>query len=171
MLQKISKLDGLTGIPNRRFYDEKLQQEWDIALSNHQSISLLMIDIDYFKLYNDAYGHQQGDYCLQEVANSLQQTLKESNHFVARYGGEEFSVIIRNSDEKSTFQVAEKLRANIEALNIPHIHSAIGPFLTISIGMAIFQPTSDVSLHDLMNYADRALYETKRNGRNTVHIS
>ena len=90
----------MTGIPNRRSYDEKLQQEWELALSNNQSISLLMIDIDYFKLYNDDYGHQQGDYCLQEVAKSLQQAIEQSGHFVARYGGEEFSVILRDQDEK-----------------------------------------------------------------------
>ncbi|WP_158268351.1 PAS domain S-box protein [Paenisporosarcina sp. OV554] len=171
MLHEISKLDGLTGIPNRRSYDEKLQQEWELALSNNQSISLLMIDIDYFKLYNDAYGHQQGDNCLQEVAKSLQQEIEQSGQFVARYGGEEFSVILRDRDEKSTFQVAETLRSNIEALNIPHVHSSIGPFLTISIGMASFRPTSDVSIHDLMKYADLALYETKRNGRNTIHTN
>ena len=120
-------------------------------------------------MYNDAYGHQQGDYCLQEVVKSLQQTLEESGHFVARYGGEEFSVILRGCDENCTLQVAETLRKNIEALKIPHEQSSIGTFLTISVGMAHFHPTSNVSVHDLMKYADQALYETKRTGRNTVH--
>ncbi|HSO56881.1 MAG TPA: diguanylate cyclase, partial [Paenisporosarcina sp.] len=169
LLQKISNSDGLTGIPNRRSYDEKLQQEWELALRNNQAISLLMIDIDYFKMYNDTYGHQQGDYCLQLVAKSLQQTLEGTGHFVARYGGEEFSVILRGCDKKCTFQVAETLRTNIEALKIPHAQSSIGPFLTISIGTARFHPNSGVSVHDLMKYADQALYETKRNGRNTIH--
>lgn len=171
MLQKISNSDGLTGIPNRRSYDEKLQREWELAINNNQPISLLMIDIDHFKLYNDAYGHQQGDHCLQVVAKSLQQTLEGTGHFVARYGGEEFSVIIRDCDEKCTFQVAETLRTTIESLKIPHAHSSIGPFLTISIGMSSFNPTREASLHDLMKYADQALYETKRNGRNTVRVN
>jgi diguanylate cyclase (GGDEF)-like protein/PAS domain S-box-containing protein len=169
MLQKISNSDGLTGIPNRRSYDEKLRQQWELALSNNEAISLLMIDIDYFKMYNDAYGHQQGDYCLQLVAKSLQQTLEESGYFVARYGGEEFSVILRGCDKTCTFQVAETLRTNIEALKIPHAQSSIGPFLTISIGTARFHPSSGVSVNDLMKYADQALYETKRTGRNTIH--
>nr|WP_255421160.1 diguanylate cyclase [Paenisporosarcina sp. OV554] len=131
----------------------------------------MMIDIDYFKLYNDAYGHQQGDYCLQQVAHPLQLELEESGYFVARYGGEEFSVIQRDCDKKSTFQVAETLRKNIESLKIPHSHSSIGPFLTISIGMSIFYPTCGASIHDLMKYADKAIYDTKRNGQNTIHIN
>ena len=171
LLQKISNSDGLTGIPNRRSYDVKLQQEWELAINNNQCISLLMIDIDHFKLYNDAYGHQQGDHCLQVVAKSLQQSLDGTGHFVARYGGEEFSVILRDCDEKLTFQVAETLRTTIELLKIPHAHSLIGPFLTISIGMSSFHPTCEASLQDLMKYADQALYETKRNGRNTVRIN
>lgn len=171
LLQKISSLDGLTGIPNRRFYDEMLKDDWENAIENNQTLSLLMIDIDYFKLYNDTYGHQQGDYCLQEVAKALQACVEQSGDFIARYGGEEFSAILRETSNEHTLQMAEKLRSTIEELKIPHLHSTIGPYVTISVGVATFHPNSDMSVHDLIQHADRALYETKRNGRNSVHTN
>lgn len=171
LLQKISSLDGLTGIPNRRFYDEMLKNDWEHAIEQNQTLSLLMIDIDYFKLYNDTYGHQQGDYCLQEVAKALQACVEQSGDFIARYGGEEFSAILRETSYDRTLQMAEKLRSTIEELKIPHAHSTIGPYVTISVGVATFHPRSDMSVHDLIQHADRALYETKRNGRNSVHTN
>lgn len=170
LLIKLSNLDGLTGIPNRRSYNEQIQKDWELALKNNETLSLLMIDIDCFKLYNDAYGHLQGDTCLKAVATSIQDYLNPTGEFVARYGGEEFTVILRNASSERILEVANSLRSNIEALQIPHAQSTIGPHVTISVGVATGSPSSGQSLHDLMQYADRALYESKRGGRNTVQF-
>lgn len=168
ILKELSKLDGLTGIPNRRFYDEMLQYHWNRATEKKQPLSLIMLDIDQFKIYNDTYGHIQGDQCLKEVANALRSCLTDSNHFVARYGGEEFSIILPNIDIVEAKHIGELLREHIELLQIPHKNSTVQPHVTISLGVASMIPTDDLKASDLIKQADYALYQAKNNGRNRV---
>ncbi|WP_216827481.1 sensor domain-containing diguanylate cyclase [Alkalihalobacterium elongatum] len=167
-LQNLSTKDGLTAIGNRRYFDERLIKEWKRAIRYSSPITLLMIDIDYFKPYNDTYGHQKGDDALKHVAKAIKDVLKRPIDVVCRYGGEEFSVILPDTDEMGGKHVAENIRLTIEALKIPHSGSLISKFLTISIGTATIIPpmASDPKL--LIKAADRALYEAKEAGRNQV---
>ncbi|MDT8860266.1 PAS domain S-box protein [Alkalihalobacillus sp. MEB130] len=170
MLKKTSNLDGLTGIPNRRYYDETIAREWLDAMRQGKVMSVIMIDIDCFKLYNDTYGHQQGDICLKKVARTLKAILNRPKDFVARYGGEEFSVILPDTDEKGAAYLAEKLRSSIEQLNLPHIHSTVKPMVTISLGISSVIPVLGSSYKELIESADKALYKAKKNGRNQVNM-
>ncbi|MEB1808501.1 MAG: diguanylate cyclase [Bacillaceae bacterium] len=167
-LQHLSTKDGLTGIGNRRYFDERLIKEWKRAIRYSSDISLLMIDIDYFKPYNDTYGHQKGDECLKQVALAVQKTLKRPIDVVCRYGGEEFSVILPDTDEKGAKHVAETIRRTIEELKIPHAGSLINSFLTISIGTASVIPTKASDPATIIKAADEALYLAKQGGRNQV---
>lgn len=168
ILTEMSSLDGLTRIPNRRFYDETLGKEWKRAIREKKNLSLIMLDIDQFKVFNDTYGHLLGDDCLQKVAQALKSTVKRSGDFVARYGGEEFSVILPNTDEDGALRVAENLRSTIESLEIPNINSKVKPYVTISVGVATIIPTEEIEFCELINLADKALYSAKENGRNQV---
>lgn len=162
ILQQISFMDGLTGISNRRTFDEYIQHNWQEG----KQLSLIMIDIDHFKNFNDTYGHQKGDDCLKRVARALTLTLRRSHDFVARYGGEEFVVVLSESDEVNTMFVAEQLRHNVESLRIPHSTSHVSQSVTISLGVC---PASAAkNIEDLIEKADQALYVAKRNGRNQV---
>lgn len=164
----LSYTDGLTGIANRRIFDETLIKEWNICKRKHEPISLIMFDIDFFKLYNDTYGHDGGDECLKKVAAAANQIVQRPDDMVARYGGEEFSIILPNTNETGAHHIAEKLLSSIRNLHIPHIHSKVCPSLTISIGVATCVP-SDVTDHDqLLKNADKALYFAKNNGRNQI---
>lgn len=168
ILTELSNLDGLTKISNRRSYNETLEKEWENARNEKKQLSLIMLDIDHFKLFNDTYGHLQGDDCLQKVANALKSSLKRSGDFVARYGGEEFSVILPNTDKKGALRVAEKLRDKIESLQIPNIDSKVKPYVTISVGVATLIPVENMEYCELIHLADQALYSAKENGRNQV---
>ncbi|WP_261180002.1 diguanylate cyclase [Anaerobacillus sp. CMMVII] len=168
MLMEISHLDGLTGIPNRRYYEATFARYWNEAIREEKAISLIMIDIDCFKLYNDRYGHQQGDECLKQVALTLKSTINRQSDFVARYGGEEFSVILSGTDEEGAILVAERLRKTIERLTIPHQASTVSTVVTISLGVATDIPIKETCYQDLINKADQALYLAKENGRNRV---
>lgn len=164
----LSYTDGLTGIANRRIFDETLIKEWNICKRMQVPISLIMFDIDFFKLYNDTYGHDGGDECLKKVAAAANQIVQRPDDLVARYGGEEFSIILPNTNENGAHHIAEKLLFAIRDLHIPHIHSKICNSLTISIGVATCIP-SDVEDPDrLLKYADKALYFAKNSGRNQV---
>ncbi|HIJ59104.1 MAG TPA: diguanylate cyclase [Nitrospirae bacterium] len=168
MLQLISSQDGLTGIANRRYFDHFLSNEWRRALRNASSISLLMIDIDFFKAYNDFYGHLEGDECLKKIAQEIQKTLKRRGDICARYGGEEFAVILPGTDIKGALLIATLIHENVIALNIKHEGSKILDFLTISIGVASEIPFKDESYLSLIKKADLALYHAKKNGRNRI---
>ena len=171
LLTKLARLDGLTGVPNRRYYDETLEKERERMIRNNQPLSLLMIDIDHFKAFNDTYGHQDGDHCLKVVANAIKTSLNRATDFMARYGGEEFSVILPDTNEEGALFVAEKIRSRIEALKIPNIHSGVKPTLTISIGVAITSfKDSLISCEQLIDHSDKALYKSKQNGRNQVNL-
>lgn len=165
-LEDMSYIDGLTEIHNRRYFDENILIEWNRAINNSQPISLLIFDIDYFKNYNDTYGHLKGDECLKLVASSINNLFVTSTDFVARYGGEEFALISNNTNEAGAFIIAERVRENIEALNIENINSKVKPTLTISIGVATILPNPNINFKKLITNADEALYKAKKNGRN-----
>jgi len=170
-LQRLSYLDGLTGIANRRRFEEVLDLEWRRARRVGVPLSLIMIDIDYFKAYNDAYGHQRGDDCLKQVAAALSDCVQRAGDLVARYGGEEFAVILPEMDANSAAEMAETLRERIEALEIPHETLSGDSVLTISVGVATIYPQNDLSSISLLSAADQALYRAKFEGRNQVLIS
>ena len=171
-LRKMVFLDGLTGIANRRYFDEFLQKEWRRAERTHNTMALLMIDIDHFKSYNDCYGHQDGDDCLKLVAKTLENTLKRPGDHAVRYGGEEFAVILAEDiDGAGALAVAENLRANVAALAIEHRDSSVADHVTVSVGVALSYPDSTISPESLISFADQALYDAKHAGRNQVIIA
>lgn len=169
LLESLSLLDALTGIPNRRRFDETLALELKRAMRDVAPLSLLMIDIDHFKQYNDYYGHGSGDVCLQTVAAELSKGVIRPSDLVARYGGEEFVVILPKTDLAAAFQIAERLRERIEKLSLPHAYSEAESIVTISIGVASQSPKpEDLLPQVLIDAADKALYMAKENGRNRV---
>ncbi len=170
-LMAISSLDYLTGIPNRRKLDEFLEEQWSTAVREQLPISIMMIDIDFFKLYNDTHGHIAGDRCLQAVAGVLNRCSREDKDFVARYGGEEFLFVVTGMNKEETLLGGEKLRAEIEALCLEHHISSISPYITISVGINWLMPTTKDLLPDAIGRADQALYQAKRNGRNQVVLA
>lgn len=170
-LERLSSLDGLTGIPNRRIFDETLEREWKRAARDLKPLGLLLIDIDYFKPFNDNYGHQGGDDCLKQVAGTLNARLKRGGDMVARYGGEEFAVILPATDLKGAAVIAKGLCEAISGMNLPHAHSKAADHVTISIGVASVLPNGDEAPARLISLADEALYAAKEQGRNRYHCS
>lgn len=170
-LQRLSSLDGLTEIPNRRSFDEFLDRSWRYGIRKHASLSLILVDIDHFKDYNDTYGHQLGDECLKRVAQSVSATLQRPTDLVARYGGEEFAMLLPDTDAGGALVVGESLRSHIEALGLVHERSPAYGRVTISGGAATLVPEIDVSPQILVAAADRALYRAKREGRNRIRIA
>lgn len=170
-LERLARLDGLTQIPNRRYFDEFLDQEWRRMAREKQFLSLIMLDVDYFKLYNDFYGHQARDKCLIQIAHAAQQILKRPADLLARYGGEEFAVILSNTDKSGACEVAAQIQSAIKALGIPH-PSGKEEIVTISLGVATQIPSFDQTLHTFIDRADRALYQAKQKGRDCwIHFS
>lgn len=167
-LEQLSRIDGLTGIHNRRAFDDRLAHEWRRARREQSRLSLIMLDIDAFKRYNDHYGHQEGDACLKEVAAGIAETFQRPGDFVARYGGEEFAIIIADEGEGHTVGQAERLRAHIESLALPHADSPTAGVVTISIGLAAMTPSEGGDESALIQRADEALYRAKEAGRNRV---
>jgi diguanylate cyclase (GGDEF)-like protein/PAS domain S-box-containing protein len=157
--------DGLTQVANRRCFDERLQSEWHRLMQGEQQLSLIMLDVDYFKRYNDCYGHLAGDTCLVKVASSAAQAVKRSSDLFARYGGEEFAAILPNTDAAGAIAVAESIREAIRDLAIPHEQSDVSAILTVSMGIASIVPCCGKSPDELIAAADRALYDAKRQGR------
>jgi diguanylate cyclase (GGDEF)-like protein/PAS domain S-box-containing protein len=169
-LQRLATLDGLTQIANRRCFDEFLDREWQRSRREQSPISLLLCDIDYFKLYNDYYGHQAGDRCLQQFAQTLDAVVKRSSDLVARYGGEEFAILLPDTDPTGAIQIAEQIQQAVAQLQIPHVRSSISRYITVSIGIACLSSAQELSPEDLIAIADLALYEVKANGRNSLKI-
>lgn len=167
-LQMLSVIDGLTQIPNRRRFDECLDSEWKRHYRDKDLFSVIICDIDFFKLYNDHYGHQGGDDCLQKVARAIHECARRPGDLAARYGGEEFVLILPNTDTKGALVVAEKVRMSVTALQIPHEKSKIAKHVSLSLGVATMAPGNDNSPEDLVKEADEALYLAKANGRNQV---
>ncbi len=168
ILQKLSSLDGLTGVMNRRSFDELLVSEWKRAARDGYGLSLVLVDIDFFKQFNDLYGHVKGDECLKRVAAALEANLKRAGDAVARFGGEEFVAVLPNTDEEGAEQVAETLRQAILELNIPHEDSVVHDTVTVSCGTATLHPNIWGNPEHLLAMTDEALYEAKRSGRNRM---
>ncbi|UMZ72670.1 diguanylate cyclase domain-containing protein [Natranaerofaba carboxydovora] len=180
-LEKIATIDELTKLPNRRLLDETLKNEWKRAKRNRSFLSVIMLDIDYFKNYNDTYGHLKGDECLQMISSKLKDLMFRPGDFVARYGGEEFIVILPETNLEDALIVAERLRKGVVELQIPHVDSKISDYVTVSLGVTTIKfgdklkdilDEKDAREEELINKfvetADEALYEAKEKGRNKV---
>ncbi len=170
-LQRLVSIDGLTQVSNRRHLDEYLEQECNRSKREQIPISLVLCDIDFFKNYNDNYGHQEGDRCLQEVAQSIGNATNRPADLVARYGGEEFAIVLPNTDMEGVMNVATRAIEIIRALQLPHNHSKVANHVTISCGVATILPPQHFQTIDLLKAADRALYVAKAEGRNCVRQS
>jgi diguanylate cyclase (GGDEF)-like protein len=166
-LQSLAVKDGLTGIANRRSFDDTLAAEWLRAQREQTSLSLLIADVDFFKLFNDAYGHQKGDDCLRSVAGIIDTKAFRPADLAARYGGEEFAVIMPTTDAAGAFQVAERIREAVFAQNMAHAESPSGR-VTLSIGVATLVPSCSHNPAMLISFADKSLYEAKHAGRDRV---
>jgi len=167
-LQRLAIMDGLTQIPNRRRFDEHLKNEWIRMKRDQKQLSLIMCDIDFFKLYNDQYGHQEGDVCLQKVARTINQVAKRPADLAARYGGEEFVLVLPDTDLAGAIHIAHEVRNRIAALKILHGHSTADKHVTVSLGVASTTPLQDMVAEDLVKEADKALYQAKEQGRNCI---
>jgi len=165
-ISRLARLDGLTGVYNRRVFDENFDNEWSRCFRNKKEISMVMIDIDYFKQYNDTYGHLEGDDALKKVAKEIVKTVGRSYDEVFRYGGEEFVVLLPETDYQGAFFIAENIRKNIEKLKIEHSGSTILNYLTISLGLSTCTPNDKNDKMSLLDVADKKLYEAKRGGKN-----
>ena len=168
LLRSIAMIDGLTKVANRRKFDEALAISWRACQREGRVLSLVLLDLDSFKQFNDKYGHQQGDACLAAVAEALNQSVRRPHDLVARYGGEEFVCILPGTDSLNATQRAEAMRAAVKALEIEHQDSDAGPFVTISLGIASQIPGADSSPEALLAAADEQLYQAKRAGRDRV---
>lgn len=162
--------DGLTGVGNRRYFDLCIEREWRASKRNNKPLSLLLIDVDYFKSYNDSYGHQHGDECLQQIAAAMRGTLCNPNEILFRYGGEEFCALLPETRSAAAVELAEKLRTSVQRLELPHASSPDG-CVSVSIGVASLCQQNHTEYGQLIQSADNALYEAKRAGRNTVRVS
>lgn len=169
-LRQLTIQDALTGVYNRRFFDERLQLEWRRMMRVQRPLALLMIDVDYFKQFNDTYGHVGGDVCLKQIGVELTRQVRRAGDIVARYGGEEFSIILPETEIGIAKSMAENLRKAIADLRIEHISSKIKPIVTISIGVASLIPIAGQSAIKIVSFADQALYEAKSEGRNRIEV-
>ena len=161
-------VDGLTGVGNRRKLEEFLSHNWGRVCREGSQVCLLLLDIDYFKNYNDSYGHLEGDDVLQKIAEAIRTLYRRTGELVVRYGGEEFLVMIVDCDAAVNRSQAETLRQNIEDLKIEHISSEASNVVTASIGIVTFTPDKDASAEDYIHLADEALYQAKSKGRNRI---
>ncbi len=166
-LELLSSLDGLTGLFNRRYFDHNLIKEWKQASRDNTPLSLLIVDIDYFKKYNDFYGHLEGDDCLRKVAQSLYDALMRPTDIIARYGGEEFTAILPNTGSEGAERVARRMMNHVARLGIAHKASSVDELVTVSIGASSIFPIGKMAVTTLLDRADKALYEAKEMGRNT----
>jgi len=167
IINHLSTTDQLTGIPNRRSFNIQVNKEWSRNMREKKPLSLLLLDIDRFKAFNDTYGHQLGDEVLRLIAATLVDSLRRSSDFAARWGGEEFVVLLPNTDMNGAWKNAERIRENIEKTSVSTLSGqTVG--LTVSIGVATMVPTQDATQNDLISQADKALYTAKDNGRNMV---
>jgi diguanylate cyclase (GGDEF)-like protein len=169
-LEHLSSSDVLTGLANRRHFDALLDAAWRMGIRNGTLLSVLFLDVDDFKAYNDNYGHHAGDVCLQKIAAVIRRSVHRPHDLCARYGGEEFIVLFPDTSLENTIQVAEKIRKSIELENLPHSFSRAASHVTISIGVATMTPVRGMSQNLLVEMADRALYKAKELGRNQVQV-
>ena len=170
MLEKLSMYDGLTNIRNRRYFDETFEKTFSEIKRDKKSLAVLMIDIDFFKPYNDNYGHGQGDETLRKVAKALEKTIKRASDFVARYGGEEFVILLKDINKDGVEAVANNLLNAVRELKITHEFSKIENYVTVSIGASFYNSNSDITKLELLLKADETLYNVKNSGRNNFAI-
>jgi diguanylate cyclase (GGDEF)-like protein len=170
-LEILTNLDGLTNIYNRRYFNICYEQEWQRMTRKKEYLSIIMCDIDYFKQYNDYYGHLAGDECIYKIAQTIKNSIKRSSDFVARYGGEEFVVVLPDTSTKGAIKIAEDIKDNVKKIQIPHKKSSISEYISISLGVATIIPKVDIPSHILISMADQALYTAKNKGRNRIEIS
>ena len=168
LIESIALLDSVTGIPNRRNYESRIEMEWLRAIRERTAFTLLFLDIDYFKFFNDNYGHSKGDEALKAVANNIYRNIRRPADFVARTGGEEFAVLLPNTEKEGALHRAELIRASIEAMGIPHHYSTVSSVLTVSIGVTCCLPNQESDLQLFIDEADKMLYRAKNAGRNQV---
>ena len=170
-LTRLARMDGLTQVANRRAFDQYLVQEWNNVGAGRSSLSLILCDIDYFKNFNDTYGHQAGDVCLQQVAHAIERAVKRSTDLVARYGGEEFAIVLPNTTVAGLTQVASEIQREIQQLAIPHSRSEVSDYITLSLGMAVVSSTENIHPDMLVAAADQGLYQAKYEGRDRFCLS
>ncbi|ATS19244.1 diguanylate cyclase response regulator [Parathermosynechococcus lividus PCC 6715] len=170
-LMHLSVTDPLTELPNRRYFDAYLRQEWLVTVRDRQFLSLILADVDYFKAYNDHYGHHAGDLCLQQVAQVLQQTVQRPRDCVARYGGEEFVIVLPHTDLSGAELICRQIQHALQQCHIVHEHSQVSHCVTLSFGVASLIPLGVASPLELFNAADKALYDAKRQGRNCIVVN
>jgi diguanylate cyclase (GGDEF)-like protein len=170
LLEHESHIDGLTGIANRRQFDETLQIEGQRLIRSHQPLGIIMVDIDFFKPFNDNYGHGKGDECLVKVAQALQSVFRRPADLLARYGGEEFVAILPETDRQGVHMMAEKMCQAVRDLNLPHGYSAVEQCVTVSLGGISRRVDTLEDVKQLLRFADQALYQAKEQGRNQVVI-
>ncbi|MBW4680335.1 MAG: CHASE2 domain-containing protein [Microcoleus vaginatus WJT46-NPBG5] len=166
-LQRLASLDGLTQVANRRYFNEYIEKQWWQSAQEKQELSLILCDVDYFKIYNDTYGHQAGDWCLQQIAKTLSEAVRPTD-LIARYGGEEFVVILPNTNSEVAWELAQQIRSQVKALQIAHINSETSEYVTLSCGLASMIADFEALPLDLIKMADEALYEAKKMGRDRV---
>ncbi|MCC8538809.1 diguanylate cyclase domain-containing protein [Xanthomonas axonopodis pv. poinsettiicola] len=171
LLREIALMDGLTGVANRRRFDDALQTSWQGCQRDGQACGVLMIDVDHFKGYNDYYGHIEGDACLRTVAQTLAACLLRPHDLIARYGGEEFVALLPGSDSDGVSEVAERMLRQIAQLQQPHAASPLGPWLSVSIGGAVLRPSADGGAAQLLALADEQLYLAKQGGRAQARVA
>ncbi|WP_342608349.1 diguanylate cyclase [Vibrio tritonius] len=170
IMKDMALIDGLTGLPNRRRFDQALLGDWNLCQREQKNVALLMIDVDYFKRYNDSYGHLAGDECLKSIARALQTSVRRTSDSSCRYGGEEFACLLPFTDHEGAVLCAENIINEVKNLNIEHKTSDVSSFVTVSIGIAVRTPTLDVQVEQLVKEADEALYTSKQTGRNKFTV-
>ena len=166
----LSTHDELTGIYNRRYFKKQIEKEWHRLIRNPDYLSLIIVDVDHFKNYNDTLGHQAGDACLQKIAHALPKRLKRTTDFAARYGGEEFCILLPNTALNGAIKIAKLIHKEIHNLKIPHPVTQVGGYITVSMGISSILPTNNSSYDVLIKSADHALYQAKKQGRNRYAI-
>jgi len=169
-LEMLSRQDGLTGLSNRRYFDSFLSTEVRRGARAREPLSLILIDVDYFKAYNDAYGHQGGDECLKRIAVAMLSSCQRPGDLAARYGGEEFVLVLPSTGAEGAIRVADILAANIAQLAMPHARSQVHSCVTVSQGVVSLLPDADTAPEMLIEYADQALYRAKQQGRNRAVV-
>ncbi|WP_256666097.1 diguanylate cyclase [Pseudomonas sp. B14-6] len=168
LLRSMALIDGLTGVANRRKFNEDILADWRQCFREQKPLSLILVDVDYFKRYNDRYGHQAGDDCLKSVAQTLSETVRRPYDLVARYGGEEFACVLPNTFLSGAVEIAERMQERVRTLGIEHSASDVDRVLTISLGVATLTPTGELGFEALIEAADKQLYEAKNAGRARV---
>ncbi|WP_237395413.1 diguanylate cyclase [Okeania sp. KiyG1] len=167
-LERLATIDSLTAVANRREFDQYFRQQWQVLKREQLPLTIIMCDIDYFKSYNDTYGHQTGDYCLRQIAQAIKRSVKRPADLVARYGGEEFAIILPNTVIEGGIHVAERIQQQVRLLEIVHHLSDVSRYVTVSMGVASIVPNQQLSSEVLILAADRGLYKAKKQGKNMI---